>query len=86
MLEKIADKISVNFVSNHVTGTVAPWHIKWKNRVYTIAKVGLHYTLYRGATLYHMFAVCDADHYFLLSFNTKTLHWQLEEIADSQVN
>lgn len=86
MIEKVVDKISVNFVSNHVTGTVTPRYIKWQNRVYRIAKVGLHYTLYRGNTLFHMFSVCDSDHYFLLSFNTKTLHWQLEEIADSQVN
>lgn len=85
-MEKILEKVSVNFVSNHLTGAVAPRHIKWKNRVYTVSKVGLHYTLYRGNTLFHMFSVCDNNYYFLLSINTKTLHWQLEEIADNQVN
>lgn len=86
MIEKIAEKVSVNFVYNHLTGEVKPHHLKWKNRLYTIQKVGLHYTLYRGNTLIHMFSACDAHRFFLLSFDTKTLHWTLEEIADNNLN
>ena len=86
MLNKIGEKVSVNLIYNHATGEVAPKHIKWKNKLYTIQKVGLHYTLYRGTTLVHMFSACDINRYFLLSFNTQNLHWTLEEIADDQIN
>ncbi len=86
MLEKIGEQVSVSFIYNRTTGTVMPRHIKWKNQLYLIQKVGLHYTLYRGTTLIHMFSVCDGTHYFLLSLDTKTLHWKLEEIADNVTN
>ncbi len=86
MIEKISEKVSVNLVYNHVAGTVSPQHIKWKNRIYTITKIGLHYTLYRGKTLMHLFSACDSQHYFLLAFNTQNLQWTLEEIADDLTN
>jgi len=86
MSSKIAEKVSVNLVYNHVAGTVIPQHIKWKTHVYTVTKVGLHYTVFQGNTLLHLFAVVNDTNYFLLSFNTKTLHWQLEEIADNVTN
>jgi len=86
MSEKIAEKVSVNLVYDHLKQTVIPQHIKWKTHVYTITKVGLHYTVYRGDTLVHLFSVCNDNYYFLLSLNTKTLHWQLEEVADDIPN
>ena len=86
MIEKINEKVSVNLVYNATQGIVLPSHLKWKNKVYRIQKVGLHYTLYQGNTLMHMFSVCDAHHYFLLSLDTKTLHWRLEEVADGTTN
>ncbi len=86
MMEKIGEKVSVNCVYNHETGKVTPMLLKWKNHLYHIGKVGLHYTLYRGETLIHLFSVCDDDRYFLLSLNTKTLTWTLEEIADEITN
>jgi hypothetical protein len=36
--------------------------------------------------LIHMFAVCDEHHYFLLAFNTETLTWKLQQIADEQMS
>lgn len=86
MLEKIGEKVSVNFIYDHLTGKVAPRFLKWKNQLYRIQKVGLHYTLYRGTELIHMFSVADDDRYFLLSLNTKTLTWILEEVADNTTN
>ena len=86
MITKIGEKVSVNLVYNHAAGTVIPQYIKWKNHVYAIEKLGLHYTLYRGNVLLHMFAVSNSDHYFLLEFNTSALTWILEEIADSMTN
>lgn len=86
MIAKIGDRVSVNLVYNHVAGTTAPRHIKWKSSVYKIDKLGLHYTLYRGTVLFHMFAVSNSDHYFLLAFNTQILTWTLEEVADEVTN
>ena len=86
MLTKIGEKVSVNLVYNSVSDTLLPKYLKWKNRLYTICKVGLHYTLYHGNTLIHMFSVCDQNHYFLLSLDTKTLHWTLEQVADGVTN
>ena len=86
MLEKIGEKVSVNFIYNHLTGRMIPRLVKWQNRIYKIQKLGLHYTLYQGNILIHMFSVCDDNHYFLLSFNTQNLHWTLEEIADNHIN
>ena len=85
-MEKIGEKVSVNFVYHHEAGQVLPRLIKWHNRIYHIQKVGLHYTLYRGSALIHMFSVCDQNHYFLLALNTQSLHWTLEEIADNLTN
>ena len=86
MIEKIGQKVSVNFNYNAATGEAAPRLLKWHNALYRIEKIGLHYTLHRGSTLFHMFSACDANHYFLLSLDTKTLTWTLEEIADNQMN
>ncbi len=86
MISKICEKVSVNFVYNHINNTLLPKYLKWQNRVYVIQKLGLHYTLYRGSTLFHMFAVNSEDKYFLLSLDTDNLHWQLEEIADNLTN
>lgn len=86
MIEKIKEKVSVNFIYNHQTGELSPRHIKWKNHVYTIEKVGLHYTKYQGKTLLHLFSVASGYRFFLLSFNTETLHWTLEETADDISN
>lgn len=83
MMQKIGELVSVDFIYNHDKGHASPRLMKWKSRVYKIDKLGLHYTLHQGSTLLHMFAVSATDCFFLLSFNTKTLVWRLEEIADS---
>lgn len=82
MSEKIGDRISVNLVYDHFTNTAIPKHIRWKQKVYTITKMGLHYPIHQGRTLIHMFSVTDDHHCFLLSFNTESLSWRLEEISE----
>jgi len=82
-MEKIDEQVSVNLVYDTATGTAIPKHIRWKNRVYTTEKLGLHYTIHRGTTLLHLFAIATHQLYFLLSFVTNTLHWRLEEVADA---
>ncbi len=86
MLEKVGERVSVNLIYNHVSGALIPQHIKWKNKLYKISQVGLHYTKFSGNTLLHFFSVCNGRLYFLLSLDTKTLHWKLEEVADELAN
>jgi len=86
MIEKIGERVSVSLIYNANTGKLLPSHLKWKNQLFYIHQLGLHYTRYEGTTLIHMFSVCDQTHYFLLSLDTKTLHWTLEQIADGVTN
>ncbi len=83
---KIGEKVSVNFLYNHETNQARPHYLKWKDRVYVIQKIGLHYTLYKGNALIHIFSAITTAHFVLLAFNTKNLHWTLEEIADITSN
>jgi hypothetical protein len=54
MINKIGEKVSVNFVYNHLENSLLPKYLKWQNRIYHIQKLGLHYTLYQGNILFHM--------------------------------
>lgn len=81
MSNKIGENVSVKFLFN-TTNASSPQAVTWNNRLYTIDKIGLHYTVYKGTTLYHLFAVTSNYTYLLLSLNTKTLNWTLEEIGE----
>ena len=80
MSEAIDESVSVNLLSNHITGHSYPWVIHWRVNRYMITKVGLHHTFRDGRTLYHVFSVTDGNTYFKLQFNTDTLSWRLLEI------
>lgn len=86
MLTHIGEKVSVNFKYNHLTGKSYPKEIVWRNKEYLIDKLGLHYTLFKGETLFHIFSVTTDHYYFRLVLNTKNLMWTLEEVADENVN
>ena len=60
----------------------SPKWVKWKNRVYKIEKVGLHYVFREGRVLYHMFSVSTSTMAMKLRFDTETLIWRLEETSD----
>ena len=60
----------------------APKWVKWKNRIYKIDKIGLHYTFREGGILYHLFSVNTETLYMKLSFNTETLGWRLLEVEN----
>jgi len=60
----------------------APKWVKWKNRIYKIDKIGLHYTFREGRVLYHIFSVSTKTLAMKLRFDTETLSWKLEEISD----
>lgn len=79
MITQIQESVSVNLLSNHLTGKVWPWVVKWRDRKYRITKVGLHHMVKDGRTLLHIFSVTDGVIYMKLSFNTETLRWKLLE-------
>jgi len=83
MFEKISVPVSVSLVFNSTTRQVMPKAVVWNGRVYKIVKVGLHHTFMVGRTLFHVFSVASDTLFFRLVFNSETLHWRLEEVADA---
>ncbi len=79
MSEAINESVSVDLVSSHTKGAAYPYVLSWRKRRYLIAKVGLHYTVREGRTLFHLFSVTDGTTYFKLRFDTDTLGWKLME-------
>lgn len=61
------------------------YKIAWQRRDFYPGKIDFHHTAYQGKVLIHYFSLADekAGIYFKLAFNTKTLHWVLEEAADA---
>jgi hypothetical protein len=78
----INESVSVDLLSNHLTGKVYPWVISWRGRRYQIKKVSFHHMTKEGKTLLHIFSVTDGTIFFKLVFNTEHLHWQLLEISE----
>lgn len=86
MIQKISAPVSVVSHYNHRVRRFQPVIVSWDGRDYPIIKIGLHHTYRQGRTLYHIFSVSSRDLFFRLNFNTDTLNWTLEEIADDGVN
>jgi len=82
MITKLDLPVSVSLCFDDRKNQVFPKWIVWNNRLYPIAKVGLHHTFRQGRTLYHVFSVVSKTLFFRLSLNTDNLHWRLEEVAD----
>lgn len=80
MSETIEESVSVDLLSNHLTGQAYPWMIHWRGVRYHITKVGFHHTIRDGRTLLHVFSVTDGTTFFNLRFNTDTLGWKLLEV------
>jgi hypothetical protein len=84
---KLNIPISVMTIFNAKDNKVQPYVVKWRDRKYTIKKIGLHHTIKVGAVLHHIFSVMtDNDTFFRLNLNTENLHWTLEEVADELPN
>lgn len=83
MSEKIGEQVSVYCIYDHIAHTTTPRYIKWKAQTYTIHQVGLQYPIHQGKVLIHMFSVANENICLLLSFNTESLIWRLEEISEN---
>jgi hypothetical protein len=82
VIQKISAPISVTSFYDHHRRAFRPTQVIWEGRDYPLLQIGLHHTYRQGRTLYHVFSVNSQTLFFKLIFNTDTLHWMLEEIAD----
>lgn len=82
MTHLLEEPISVMLAFNHETRSIMPRKLGWHGREYHVTKVGYHYKVKSGNTLYHIFTVCTENTVFKLALNTDTLHWQLQQIYD----
>ncbi len=82
MSETINEKVSVVTIYNK-NGTILPWKVKWKNRIYNTIKIGFHHQLRQGRKLLHIFSILtDNNISFKLTLDSETLHWVLSEVVD----
>lgn len=79
---KISEPVSVICAHNARPAFVIPQKVVWKNREYTVQKLGLHHVFREGKTLFHVFSVATETLFMRLVLNTDTLFWKLEEIGD----
>lgn len=86
MYEQIKEPVSVVLTFNHETRSISPRKLQWHGREYPITKIGYHYKVKDGNTLYHFFTVCSHHLFFKLRFNTDNLHWQLDEFYDESTS
>jgi len=82
MIQDIKAPVSVLLSFNHRTRRVTPKALEWDGKRYTVEKVGYHHQYKKGDILHHVFTVASETLSFRLVFNTKSLHWQLEQISD----
>ena len=80
MAESIDESVSVNLLSNHLKGTVAPSSLYWRGRRYTLSQMGFHHTVREGRVLIHVYSMTDGTTFFKLQFDTETLRWKLLEV------
>lgn len=86
MIQKISDPVTVTFTYNSINRSCMPSSLVWQGRLYAVRKIGFHHKYRRGNTLFHVFSVVAATLFFRLVFNTDTLSWSVEEIADGLPN
>ena len=82
MVEPINEEVGVVTIYDPQKQINLPYKLRWKGRYYTFTKVDLCHPVWEGKTLHHIFSMCDGTTYFRLNFDTRSLHWKLEEISD----
>lgn len=80
MEQKIDELISVLFTFNNNTKINKPIKLAWRNRLYSVTSIGLHYTYKTGSTLFHVYSLSSNNISFKTIFNTTNLQWTLESI------
>ncbi|MBP9817200.1 hypothetical protein KBC75_00400 [Candidatus Shapirobacteria bacterium] len=77
-------KIPISVISSFdsATNRVGPRKFFWRGVDYTVSQIGLHHTIRRGQTLFHIFSVTANQTFFRLSLNTDNLFWELQEVSN----
>lgn len=86
MIEPVREKVSVITIYDAKRGSVLPWKIKWRGKLYTIAKLGYYHRRKIGRVILHTFDVTNGAIAFRLICNPENLHWTLEEVSDGSTN
>ena len=86
MIDKIDAPISVTLEYDHKTRRSFPSKVTWEGREYSIRTVDYHHKFFQGRTYIHIFSVASDTVFFRLAYNTQTLQWRLQEIADGESN
>lgn len=86
MIQKLNTPVSVTLHFDHKTRKTIPVEVLFEGHLHRIVKVGFHHTYRVGRTMFHVFSVVSETLFFKLVFNTDTLSWNLEEIADNEVD
>lgn len=86
MIQNIQSPISVNFYFDHLKRKIYPTQVYYEGKNHFINKIGYHHSYRQGKTLFHIFSVASPTLFFKLKLDTDTLFWQVEQIADNEVN
>jgi hypothetical protein len=60
------------------TGSFKPQAFKYGQQVYKVSKIDLSYSVKRGANKLYVFNVSDEANSWVLSFDTETMKWNLQ--------
>jgi hypothetical protein len=83
MEEDIHEPASVLSVFDADRRSARPIRIKWRNRVYPVREIGMHYTKVVGGVLHHIYSIVSGSTLLVLHLNTKTLFWTVEKVVDN---
>lgn len=86
MREGLDEPVSIVWYYNAAARHMKPHSLTWNGRDYRLGSIDFWHRTTKGKTLVHHFSVADADGqvYFKLAFDTRTLHWTLEEYMTAQ--
>ena len=82
MIQGVNEKIDVIALSKVGKGLVAPMRFRWKNRIYTVNKIGLRHPVRDGRTLHHIYSCTDGTTFFRIRCDTEQMQFTLESISD----
>lgn len=76
------ERVDVVAIYRASSGEFLPTKVRWKNQEYRIIKLGYYHKVRVGNILHHIFSVATENVALRLNFDSETLGWTLEEIAD----
>lgn len=86
MITKLDVSVSVESFFDHQQRKFSPRRLFWSGRSFLLTKIGLHHTVRRGRTLFHVFSTVSSRVFFRLELNSENLTWSLKEVSDGLPN